>query len=89
MAENTCCGGLEEMQKRGLPFSQPMVVDMKAGRMTCRAWAIWLPHLTPAGHISKKGSINVFLNFCPFCGADIREKKDEEDKAVVESPNEE
>lgn len=86
---NTCCGGLEEMKKRGFPFIQPMVVDMKAGRMTFRAWAIRLPRLTPSGNVSRKSGMNLFLNFCPFCGADIREKKDEKDKEVVEPPNEE
>ena len=89
MTENTCCGGLEEMEERGYPFTQPMVIDMKAGRMTFRAWAIYLPALTPSGNISKRGSTNILLNYCPFCGADIREKKDEKDKEVVEPPNEE
>jgi hypothetical protein len=66
-----------------------MVVDMKAGMMTFHRWVIALPRLTPSGNVSRKSGMNVFLNFCPFCGADIREKKDEEDKAVVEPPDKE
>jgi hypothetical protein len=28
---------------------------------------------TPSGNISKKGGTTVFLNFCPWCGEQLRE----------------
>lgn len=70
--EVVCCGLIEEVaSKFDLPFERPFLVgslDFEVG-----GWALRLLKLTPAGNISKKGGAFIFLNFCLFCGATLRE----------------
>lgn len=68
----TCCGLLEKLEKEGETLNRPMVIDRESGNITTKDWAIWLFKMTPAGNLSRVGHAQVFLNFCPFCGMEIR-----------------
>ena len=73
----TCCGGLEKLQELAFPFDRPLTWDRVNNTLNCSLWAVTVFKLTPSGTFSqsKKAEETIFFNYCPFCGADIREKK--------------
>lgn len=74
----TCCGVLEAYHEMGyeVPFHRPVMIDWTTGDMKVGKWSIKMFQLTPSGNISRKGYINVRMNYCPFCGEKIREENE-------------
>jgi hypothetical protein len=71
----TCCGALEHLEKEGYPFERPMRIHRKTGKVTFDTWAVQVHKRLASGRLSrsKKQPVHVVLNFCPFCGVDIRD----------------
>ena len=71
--EKACCGALEELASEfALPFERPWL--LKNQELVTGGWSARLLKKTPLGAISKKGAAFITLNYCPFCGQDLREK---------------
>lgn len=70
---NVCCGAFEKLKDEyPLPFYRPLKLDMKNHDLVLGVWSVKLFHETPAGNVSKKSAPSVRLNYCPFCGVDLR-----------------
>ncbi len=70
----SCCKALNEIsEKYNWPIYRPLILDgnhnIKEGN-----WSIKLFHSTPSGRISTKSTPSVVMNYCPFCGAQLREE---------------
>lgn len=73
------CDCLEKLDNQvPWPFYKPITIDPKTFDIECRGWAVRLFNETPSGRISTKDAGTLRLNFCPFCGQDLREKEDKD-----------
>jgi len=72
----TCCGVLEKLRDDyDLPFTIPLRLTEELNDIVADEWAIKLTTLTSSGRVSRKhGKPSlVFINYCPFCGKQLRE----------------
>ena len=72
----TCCGAFEQLIEDGFkhPFNRPISVNWgQSPQLQCKGWAVEMHKDTKSGNITKSGMSQVYLNFCPFCGAKLVE----------------
>jgi hypothetical protein len=70
---NVCCGAFEKLaEEYPLPFYRPLKLDMENHNIVLAGWSIKLFHETAGGNVSKKSAPSVRVNYCPFCGVDLR-----------------
>ena len=68
-----CCNALKDISDTyALPFYRPLILNRETKAIEAGGWGIKLLNKTPGGNIAKKGA-TVFLNYCPFCGKQLRE----------------
>lgn len=69
-----CCKMMEQiMEQFPLPFCYPIVINQTNLDLEVKGLAIKLYKKTQAGNLSKRGSATAFLNYCPWCGKQLRE----------------
>lgn len=61
--------------KYEFPFVNPIYVDPQTLMLGVADLGVDLYKKTPSGNVSNKGRATVYLNFCPFCGAKLRDVK--------------
>lgn len=80
MTDMTCCWTIKKLREEGwdLPFEDSFMLIPTSEEgddfdFACKT-VITLMRRTPKGNISSKTS-GVFMNYCPFCGKDLREEE--------------
>ena len=74
MNEGYCCEALEETTKKyKRPLYRSIIISQDLSTLSVGEWAIQMYSLTKSGTISRRGRATIFINFCPFCGKQLRE----------------
>ena len=71
-----CCEGMMKAMSYDFPFSE--TIQAMDGQLRHLGKDITLAKRTPSGNISRAvGSrMRMLINFCPWCGADVRKVED-------------
>ena len=77
--DRTCCAMLEHLRACGFnyPFDKAIAMDNQTHKQST-PWIVRIGHMLSRGNLSMRDRTFIVIQFCPFCGA-ILDKKDEDD----------